>query len=486
VYQQGKTKIFNPFGWLIAGDFLAIALSFFIASTAYPQNTPSQLEYALYACLLFFGCQYMKLYTWGAFTLPARLLVRLTVILLVSAFCFLVMRYVLFGEHSSDKIVRLVYDVGQQTNRWLAHPSDNNQSMLRGWICLQVASALVLLFLIRRFIFWTAKKFVSRITIERVAFVGWSPKLNVVLRTMARQKGVFLKMAGFFYTTKDSALSAVVHGYSPLGKVSHLEKELQEHGVTTLIVEQTDLSAAKMLQVTEIAARNLVRLEVIHSSFDIFTNYINVRVVGGVPMIGLASQMRHEQPIYKILKRVMDIGCALFGLLVSSPVIAVLAVLIYLESPGPVFYRQIRRGLGGKEFTMLKLRSMKLDADNVPGIGWTVKDDPRRLRIGIFMREWNLDELPQFWNVLKGDMSMVGPRPERPGSVDSFKHTIRYYNLRFACKSGLTGWAAVHGLRGDTSIEDRLTYDLYYIENWSLWLDIKIMFMTLLPPENAY
>ncbi len=129
---------------------------------------------------------------------------------------------------------------------------------------------------------------------------------------------------------------------------------------------------------------------------------------------------------------------------------------------------------------------MRVDAEQNSGAVWAVEDDPRRLRIGIFMRAWNLDELPQFWNVLKGEMSLVGPRPERPELVEGFRDTVRYYNLRHTLKPGLTGWAAVHGLRGNTSLEDRLEYDLYYIENWSLLLDVKIILMTLAPPKNAY
>jgi lipopolysaccharide/colanic/teichoic acid biosynthesis glycosyltransferase len=129
---------------------------------------------------------------------------------------------------------------------------------------------------------------------------------------------------------------------------------------------------------------------------------------------------------------------------------------------------------------------MRLNAEKSTGATWTVENDPRRLKIGKFMRERNLDELPQFWNVLKGEMSMVGPRPERPEFVRSFEDSVTYYNMRHSGKPGVTGWAAVHGLRGNTSLEDRIAYDLFYLEHWSLWLDIEIMFLTLLPPRNAY
>lgn len=486
MYQQGKSKVFNPFPWLVAGDVLAIGISFALPSLiARPDTTPTIPEYCLYALLLLANCRFMELYTWGAFTLPMRLLMRLAAALLLSSFYFVVLRYVFLENDQASQVIPLLHDVGQQTSRMFNLPSPD-ESGIRKWICLQVLSSFLLMMVTRRLIFMAAKKMVARMTIERLAFVGWSANLNSVLKALARQKGIFVDNVGFFFTTRDAAMSAALHGHRSLGELSGLEQELQQRGVTLLMVDPTDISNAEMRQIAEITARNLVSLEIIQSTFDIWATYLGIRVMGGVPVVGLVNRMRHEQIGNRILKRALDISCALFGLLISSPVIAVMAVLIYLESPGPVFYRQTRLGLGGKEFQIIKLRSMKLNADNVPGGGWTVKNDPRRLRVGKYLREWNLDELPQFWNILKGEMSMVGPRPERPGLVDNFKHSIRYYNLRLTCKCGLTGWAAVHGLRGDTSIEDRLAYDLYYIENWSIWLDIKIMFMTLLPPENAY
>ena len=128
---------------------------------------------------------------------------------------------------------------------------------------------------------------------------------------------------------------------------------------------------------------------------------------------------------------------------------------------------------------------MRLDAEKGGKVGWTVKDDPRRLKIGAFMRKWNIDELPQFWNVLKGEMSLVGPRPERPELIASFKEEIEHYNVRHTGKPGVTGWAAINGLRGDTDLSERIRCDLYYLENWSLWLDFQIMFLTFFRRQNA-
>ncbi|HEY4721343.1 MAG TPA: exopolysaccharide biosynthesis polyprenyl glycosylphosphotransferase, partial [Anaerolineae bacterium] len=174
------------------------------------------------------------------------------------------------------------------------------------------------------------------------------------------------------------------------------------------------------------------------------------------------------------VKRMMDMVGSAAGLVVFSPLMFLIAILIKLESPGSVFYPQERMGLDAKPFLMIKFRSMRQDAE-AHGPGWTRPDDPRRTRLGAWLRRLNADELPQLINVLLGEMSLVGPRPERPIYVDQFRRAIPRYMERHKEKSGMTGWAQVNGLRGDTSIVERTKYDLWYIENWSLLLDIKIL-----------
>jgi exopolysaccharide biosynthesis polyprenyl glycosylphosphotransferase len=170
-------------------------------------------------------------------------------------------------------------------------------------------------------------------------------------------------------------------------------------------------------------------------------------------------------------------GGALF--LLSIP-LAIVAGLVKLTSRGPVFYQQERMGLDGKPFTIVKFRSMEDNAERHTGPVWTVQNDPRVTTFGKFLRSSNMDELPQLWNVLRGDMSIVGPRPERPHFVEQFKHKIPQYMLRHKVRAGLTGWAQVNGWRGNTPLEKRIEYDLYYIENWSVRLDLKIMWLTLI------
>jgi putative colanic acid biosynthesis UDP-glucose lipid carrier transferase len=175
----------------------------------------------------------------------------------------------------------------------------------------------------------------------------------------------------------------------------------------------------------------------------------------------------------------MDIAIAIAASIILLPFLPWAAFAIWLEDRGPIFYRQERMGLDGLSFMILKFRSMRIDAEASSGPVWAVKDDPRRTRVGSFLRRWSIDELPQIWNVLVGDMSIVGPRPERPTFVREFKHKIPQYMLRHRVKAGITGWAQVHGWRGNTSIKKRIQYDLYYIENWSLGLDFKILWMTV-------
>jgi len=190
------------------------------------------------------------------------------------------------------------------------------------------------------------------------------------------------------------------------------------------------------------------------------------------------------------LKRAMDVVGAFAGLVALSPFMTLTALLIKLESPGPVFFCQERMGLDGHPFPMIKFRSMRADAEK-HGPGWTTENDPRVTRMGRFMRRTNWDEIPQLINVFWGHMSLVGPRPEQPYYVQKFREFIPRYMERHREKAGMTGWAQVNGLRGDTSILERTKYDLWYVENWSLWLDVKIVLRTMIQTffgrnRNAY
>jgi exopolysaccharide biosynthesis polyprenyl glycosylphosphotransferase len=213
---------------------------------------------------------------------------------------------------------------------------------------------------------------------------------------------------------------------------------------------------------------------------------VSIEDLGGLPLLSLRDVAMRGWRL--AVKRLFDMTASFSGLVLLSPLFSVVALLIKLESRGPVFYTQERMGLDGKPFRMLKFRSMRQDAEN-SGPGWTTPNDPRRTRIGAVIRRFNIDELPQLFNVLAGQMSLVGPRAERPYYVEQFKKSIPGYINRHREKAGITGWAQVNGLRGDTSIEERTKYDLWYIENWSLLLDFKILvrqFFQLFNSRNAY
>jgi len=209
-----------------------------------------------------------------------------------------------------------------------------------------------------------------------------------------------------------------------------------------------------------------------------FTLNASVEDFDGTPVILVTESP--DQGWNALLKRLFDIVSSLAGLLVLSPLLLALWVAVKLDSPGPALYVQERVGLSGKRFKMYKFRTMRAGADRETGPAWTKPGDVRRTRLGTVLRRLSLDELPQLWNVLVGHMSLVGPRPEQPVFVRQFRSSIPGYMLRHHVKAGITGWAQVNGLRGDTPLERRIEYDLYYIQHWSMAFDLKILFLTLL------
>ena len=210
--------------------------------------------------------------------------------------------------------------------------------------------------------------------------------------------------------------------------------------------------------------------------------------LGDLQMLDLATT-HLESPTYFLLKRVFDVVFSSMVLIAGFPLFAIIAIAVKLNSPGPVFFRQERVGLNGQHFKMFKFRTMKVDSTAESATRWTTENDPRCTALGRLLRKTSLDELPQFFNVLKGEMSVVGPRPERPYFVKKFLEEISHYDTRHRLKVGITGWAQVNGWRGDTSIAKRFEYDLYYLQNWTLWLDVRIVCMTVfkgLLSKHAY
>jgi exopolysaccharide biosynthesis polyprenyl glycosylphosphotransferase len=222
----------------------------------------------------------------------------------------------------------------------------------------------------------------------------------------------------------------------------------------------------------------MVDVKVVPDLLQVIALRARLEDLDGVPVINVNDVPL--QGVNSAVKRAIDIVISASALAVLAVPLGLVALAVRLTSRGSVFYRQERMGLDGKSFTIVKFRSMFNDAERETGPVWAREDDPRVTPFGRFLRRSNLDEMPQLWNVLRGDMSIVGPRPERPHFVQQFKHRIPQYMLRHKVKAGLTGWAQVNGWRGNTPLEKRIEYDLYYIENWSVRLDLKIMWLTLL------
>lgn len=262
-----------------------------------------------------------------------------------------------------------------------------------------------------------------------------------------------------------------------LGKVKELDKIIKKIKPDEVFVGLPDYNRRDIADT--ILANEGIKFMIATDILGIITKNIDYGEINGIPVFTV-KELPLNLRVNRVIKRTMDIIVSGTGLLILLPLFAAAAVLIKLSSPGPVFYRQDRVGRDNKIFRMYKFRSMKMDAEKATGPVWAKENDDRRTAIGTFLRKSSIDELPQLINVLKGDMSIVGPRPERPHFVEKFKNEIPRYIERHKVKAGITGWAAANGLRGNTSLEERIKYDLYYIENWSLWFDFKIIIKTAL------
>ena len=321
--------------------------------------------------------------------------------------------------------------------------------------------------------------------LQRIVYVGWTEEAHKLAEAIHSDKNHPYESYGIISTTATATAQQPGRLNLPiLGTLAESDEILKNPKIDVVVVADLDLNKQELMQLSTICERRYVAIKLIPSLFQVFVSNLRMQTISGVPILGV-----EELPLRRLtnqaIKRAMDIIGGLVGLAISLPVMAVLSVIIRKQSPGPVIFKQVRTGRNGQNFVIYKLRSMKIDAE-ANGAQWAVEGDPRRLPIGAFMREWNLDELPQFWNVLKGDMSLVGPRPERPELIEKFEQEIPHYNPRHEVRPGLTGWAQVNGLRGNTSLVDRIRYDLYYIENWSVWFDIQIMLLTFFRRQNAY
>ena len=319
---------------------------------------------------------------------------------------------------------------------------------------------------------------------NRVLIVGTDVVAAHLKRGLEREPRLRSKVVGYV-STDSTELDATIAPDQIKGHVRDLEAVLEANPADQVIVTDSNLGHQRVLEIILVCEKNLITFNMVPDMFRIMTGSMDMQTVDDIPLLGV-SRWPLDYFWNRTRKRIEDVFGAVLGLVLAAPVVAVAAALIKRSSPGPVFYRQERCGENGKSFTICKLRTMRVDAEQATGPVWATEDDPRRTRVGAFLRQHNIDELPQLWNVLKGEMSLVGPRPERPHFVERFKDDIDRYMWRHVSKPGMTGWAQVNGLRGNTSIEERIKYDLYYLENWSMALDFKILLRTLFAGRNAY
>jgi exopolysaccharide biosynthesis polyprenyl glycosylphosphotransferase len=262
-----------------------------------------------------------------------------------------------------------------------------------------------------------------------------------------------------------------------LGRIADLEAVLESNDVSDVYVALDLNNYPKIMQTLKVVHKYTVNIRLIPDLFQLLTLKARIEDLDGFPVISI-----DEPPLRGIMllaKRIMDIGVSAVLLVLLLPLNLIVALAIKLTSKGPVLYHQERMGLDGRRFTIHKFRTMVCDAEKKTGPVMCAPDDPRITKVGRFLRKFSIDEIPQLINVLKGEMSLCGPRPERPVFVKEFRDKLPKYMLRHKVKSGITGWAQVHGLRQDSPIDKRLEYDFYYIQNWSLPLDLKIIWKTL-------
>lgn len=272
------------------------------------------------------------------------------------------------------------------------------------------------------------------------------------------------------------------------GRINQLNDLLSKNTLDEIVITLSIREYEKLEGIVAVCEKSGVHTKFIPDYNNIIPTRPYIEDLQGLPVVNIRN-VPLSNSINKFMKRAMDLFGALLALIIFGIPMLVVAIIIKVTSPGPLIFSQIRVGRHNREFKMYKFRSMMIQADEKEKKSWTTPNDPRVTRIGRFIRKTSIDELPQLFNVLKGDMSLVGPRPERPFFVQKFKEEIPRYMIKHQVRPGMTGWAQINGFRGDTSIEGRIEHDLYYIENWTVGFDLKILFLTIFRGfvnKNAY
>ncbi len=348
-----------------------------------------------------------------------------------------------------------------------------------GFLAVYFVTVILVILIFRNQIYFFMKRRYARgLNLTNVVIVGAGDMGKMVAQKLFTFKDLGFRVKGFLDDERTRGERIDVDGgVAVLGSLEDLGAVIEEQAISEVYVALDLNNYSKILETLQIVNKYSVHVRLIPDLFQLLTLKAQIQDLDGLPVISV-----DEVPLKGtswFVKRITDAVVSALLLILLAPLLCVVAVLVKLTSKGPVFYHQERVGLDGGRFIIHKFRTMICNAEKVTGPVMSDRDDPRLTRIGKFLRKYSIDELPQLVNVFKGEMSLIGPRPERPNFVQEFRETIPKYMLRHKVKSGITGWAQVHNLRQDTSIEKRLEYDFYYIQNWSFALDIKILWMTL-------
>ncbi len=319
-----------------------------------------------------------------------------------------------------------------------------------------------------------------------ILVVGAGELAEHVARKISDHPGLGFVVRGFL-SDKPADVGRTIGGAIVLGTYDDVQSLLDANGIDLVMIALPLESIPYLESILKKIGPSMVDVKVVPDVYKFISLRGGIEDFDGLPVITLLdTPLRGWNEVFK---RSLDVIFSGALLLILAPFLVLVAVAVRLTSRGPVFYRQERMSLDGRRFDVWKFRTMRADAEDETGPVWATAEDARRTWIGTFLRRWSLDELPQLWNVLKGEMSLVGPRPERPVFIEQFRVKIPRYMLRHKVPAGMTGWAQIHGLRGNTPVEQRIVYDLYYIENWSIALDFKILWLTLFKgfsDPNAY
>lgn len=346
---------------------------------------------------------------------------------------------------------------------------------------------IVLEIIARNLIRWCLRKIRRKgFNLRHLIFVGYSGAAEAFIDRILSNPQWGYKISGILDDNKEPGYT--YKGIAVLGSTDELEKILENNRLDEIALTLALREYYKLKRIVAICEKSGVHTKFVPDYNDIIPTRPYTEDLLGLPVVNI----RHvplTNSFNMICKRAMDIVGAIVAIIIFSPVMLVTAVLVKTTSKGPLIYKQERVGLHNQTFQMYKFRSMEVQSAKSEKRAWTVRDDPRVTKVGRVIRKTSIDELPQLFNILKGDMSLVGPRPERPFFVEKFREEIPRYMVKHQVRPGLTGWAQVNGYRGDTSIKKRIEYDLYYIENWTMGLDIKILFLTFFKGfvnKNAY